>query len=257
MTPDGTTDRYRRPLKSRIAQGDISLGEIVQVRSASGSERSGPGPETDASPDLPFLGPFTDLELPVAKPGGGEETRVLRVWSGYVMVITQNCEISWANDRDSRITVCPIVSKEQWPEGPWSHLATTPPPGYFYLPGLTESEAALVGLPHPWPESVAVLASPTVTTDRVVGNRRLLSLHPSRLPDLQDSVARFYATRGFANLSALDSVVGKSVLKAVETNQVVHGPSRVIKVYFGDGQSAAAEDELTVSYWGVRPNQVK
>jgi hypothetical protein len=254
VTAESGAERYRRPTRDRLAQGDIVLGEVVQVRSASGSESAAPGPVEAAAPDLPYLGPYTDHELPIPKPGGGEEIRILRVWTTYAMVLSQNCEVEWANPDDSRIAIAPIVTREQWPEGPWDLLLRTPPPGYMYLPPLQLSDAGELGLDHPWPESVVVLGSSSATTRRVVKPRRLLSLAISELPRLQDAVARFYGVRGFADLPALNATIGKPIRRVVETGQVISGPSSLIKVYFGDDDDPVVDDELTVSYWGVRPS---
>jgi hypothetical protein len=245
---------YRRFSRDRLTQGDIGLSEFVQIRSGSGSERRGPGPAEVSAQDLPFIGEFVDHELPVARPGGGEEIRILRVWTAYVIVLSQTCELEWANAQDSRLTVAPIVSRQQWPEGPWEYLARTPPPGYFYLPGLTAEEASALGMPHEWPEAVALLASASPTSHRLIKPRRLLSLSVDRVPSLQDCIARFFGVRGFADLPALDALVGKPIRRLVETNQIVSGPSRLIKVYVGgDDADPSADDEATVAYWGVRP----
>ncbi len=244
---------YRRPSKGRLAQGDIGLAEIVQVRSASGSERQGPGPEAVADGDLPYLGPYLDHELPVAKAGGGEEVRILRVWTTLAIVLSQNCELEWANAADSRVSVAPVVTSMQWPEGPWNLLRTTPPPGYFYLPPLEPEFAKTLGVAQAWPESVAILASSSPSTSRILKPRRILSASVEALPKLQDAISRFYSTRGFADLPALRSAVGKPIRAVLETGQIVNGPSQLIKVFFGaEGEDPDADDEVTVAYWGVR-----
>jgi hypothetical protein len=47
--------------------------------------------------------------------------------------------------------------------------------------------------------------------------------------------------------------MGKQVRAIHETGQTVTGPSQLIKVYFGaKGDDPEADDEVTVSYWGVR-----
>ena len=244
---------YRRPSKERLAQGDIGLAEIVQVRSASGSERQGPGPEEAADGDLPYLGPYTDHELPVVRPGGGEEIRILRVWTTLAMVLSQNCELEWANPSDSRVSVAPVVTSMQWPEAPWNLFRTTPPPGYFHLPPLDAENAKTLGATQAWPESVVVLASASTSTSRILKPRRILSTSVQMLPKLQDAVSRFCATRGFADLPALRATVGKPIRAVVETGQTINGPSQLIKVFFGaDSEEPDADDEISVAYWGVR-----
>ena len=211
MSEAANAEFYRRPSKERLAQGDIGFAEIVQVRSTSGSERAGPGPERVADGDLPFLGPYTDHDLPVARVGGGEERRILRVWTTLGLVVTQNCELEWTNPDDSRVSVAPIVTRAQWPEGPWDLFRTTPPPGYFYLPELDVAAAAELGMADPWPEAIGCLASASVTTARIIKPRRLLATSVAALPRLQDGLARFYSTRGFADLAALTAAIDKPI----------------------------------------------
>ena len=244
---------YRKPTKARLAQGDLAMCEFVQLRSASGSEARGPGPSDAASADIPFLGEHQDFEFPVSGPRGSAETRIVRVWTGLAMVLTQNCEVQWAEGDDSRVAVAPVVPRAQWPEGPWDVLPRTAPPGYFYLPPLNDEHAAELGLESAWQESVVVLASSCTTSKRLVKPRRLLALTVTELPRLQDAIARFYGVRGFAALPALRSSIGKPIRDIVETGQTIHGPSGLIKVYFGGDGEAEADDEVTVAFWGVRP----
>lgn len=257
MTDASRAHPYRRYSRDRLSQGDIALTEVVQIRSASGSEGAGPGPADAAAPDLPYLGEYTDHELPVQGPSGRPETRIIRVWTTYAIVLSQNCEIGWANESDSRIAIAPIVTREQWPEGPWVVFARTPPPGYIYLGPLAQDEAAALGLEHPWPESVVVLASSSSSTRRAIKPRRVVSMTVDELPRLQDAIARFYGVRGFADLPALEATIGKPIRKVVETGQVISGPSSLIKIYFGSDTESGADDEVTVSYWGVRPTQYR
>lgn len=253
MSEAASRDFYRRPSRERLAQGDIGLAEVVHVRSASGSERQGPGPEEIADGDLPYMGPFADHELAVAKAGGGEEVRVLRVWTTLAIVLTQNCELEWANPADSRVSIAPVVTAMQWPEAPWGLLRVAPPPGYFYLPPLETQAARDLGLPQAWPESVAILASASVSTSRIVKPRRILATNIEVLPRLQDAMGRFYGTRGWADLPALRATVGKPIRAVQETGQTVSGPSQLIKVFFGpETEDASADDEVSVAYWGVR-----
>lgn len=244
---------FRRHAANRLAQGDIALIEVVQLRSASGSEGRGPGPTELVSPQLPHLGAYEDFEFD-APSGSATERRIVRVWKILAMVISQNCEIEWADDQDSRLVVAPVVSRAQWPDAPWEYFARNPPPGYLYLPPLDDGEAAALGLPEPWPESVVVLGSLTTTTKRLVKPRRVISLAIEQLPRLQDSISRFFGVRGFATIAALDALRGSSVRDVVETGLTVAGPSRLVKVFTAPaGEDGGADDEVTVSYFGVRP----
>jgi hypothetical protein len=136
-------------------------------------------------------------------------------------------------------------------------LPRTPPPGYLYLPPLDEEDATALGLTHPWSEAVVVLGSVCTTSKRLIKPRRVLALDTLELPRLQDAIARFFGARGFAALPALQSTIGKTITDVVETGQIVHGPSGLIKVFLGNPSDADADadadDEVTVAYWGVRP----
>lgn len=241
---------YRRHAATRLAQGDIALTEVVQLRSASGSEGRGPGPSEAASPELPYLGAYEDFEFDA---GSSTERRIVRVWKALAIVISQNCEIEWASDQDSRLVVAPVVTRAQWPDAPWEHFRRNPPPGYFYLPPLSEDEAVALGLPEPWPESVVVVGTLTTTTRRLVKPRRVISLAIEQLPRLQDTVSRFFGVRGFATVAALDAIRGATVREVVDTGLTVSGPSRLVKVFTAPAGEGGADDEVTVSYFGVRP----
>jgi hypothetical protein len=147
------------------------------------------------------------------------------------------------------------VTSERWPEGPWKYLRENTIPGYFYLPALTEVAASKLDLPRSWPESVVVLASSTLSSVGLIKPRRQLSLTTEMLPHLHDSLARFFAIGGFGGTRELTGVAGKRIVRVEDANRTVAGPSRLMKVYFGESADEPDErdDELTVAYWGVRP----
>jgi hypothetical protein len=244
---------YRRPSKKKLRQGDIAHGEFCQLRAATG-DRRGPGDQHLAAPDLPFLGEPVDFELSV-EVGERSERRIVRLWQGFVMVLHQNCEIDFGHEEDSRVLVAPVVSRERWPEGPWGILRDNKLPGYLYLPGLSPEEAQELGLPAAWPESVTILASSALSSVGLIRPRREISLSQGMLPHLQDAMARFSGTRGFASLTELDGIAGKRIVEVTETGQTISGPSSLVKVFFGenDVEPDDRDDELTISYWGVRP----
>lgn len=249
------SDYYRRPVRKRIAQGDIALTDFHQLRSRSGSEPGGPGPEATEAPNLPWLGEFSDYEISVPRHDGKEELRILRVWSGYVMVLHQACELQFSSPDDSRLVIAPIVSQGQWPEGPWESLRRNNIPGYFYLPPVTGETARELELPGDWPEAVVCLANITLSSVGLIKARRELSIAQVLLPDLHDAINRFFTVRGFANFGAASATIGKRLVKVVDSNQTVHGPVRLLKLYFGDESEADGDgdDELTLANWGVRP----
>lgn len=245
---------YRRASKERLRQGDIAVAEFHQLRARTG-DRPGPAGQDQVASDFPFLGEPTDFELRLPRPGESEEVRVVRVWRGFAVVLHQNCEIDFAHGDDSRVLIAPITTWDRWPEGSWKYLRENTIPGYFYLPPLSEEDARSLGLPRSWPEGVAVLASSTLSSIGLIKSRRQLSLTQAMLPHLQDCLGRFYGTRGFGGERELTAVIGRRVVQVQDTNQTVAGPSRLMKVYFGEDGSEPDErdDELTVAYWGVRP----
>jgi len=229
------------------------MAEVVQIRARSG-DRAGPGPSSLSGPQMPYLGEYQDFKLELLGPAARAEQRVIRVWQVPVLILHQSCEIDFADSEDSRLTVAPIVAAAEWPEAPWDLLRQNVIPGYFFLPELDDQAARRLGLPAPWAESVAVLANCCVGSVGVIKSRRIMSLTVATLPGLHDAVARFWSTRGMADLPALSSIVGKRVLRVVETGMTVGAPSPLIKVYF-DGSGRVPEDsgdEGTYAFWGVR-----
>jgi hypothetical protein len=245
---------YRRPSRQRMAQGDIAIAEFHQLRARS-SERLGPGAQDSASPRLPYFGDPADYKIEVVLPTGRKEIRHLRVWSGWVMVLHQACELEFGDPEDSRIIIAPITSSALWPEASWSFLRTNKVPGFVYLPSLGEEEAAALGLESAWPESVVCLAGATQSSLNLIKPRRQLALAPETLPILQDSLTRFFSVRGFADAGAVEAAKGKRLIRVVETNQTVPGPSKLVKLYFGENTDEPDEqdDELTLASWGLRP----
>jgi hypothetical protein len=237
---------YQRPLK-KVRQGDLALCEFHQLRARSGEPR-GPGESALANEDIPYFGPYSDYELEISVAGGGHMTRILRVWAGYAMVIHQNCEIEYAADADSRMLVAPIVSKPNWPTGPWDLIAARALPSYFHLPPLDAEQAAAVGLDGAWPESAVVFASATALSRGIVKPNRVLALSPRAVPGLQETLVRFSTVRGWASHSALEGLIGKTIVAVEQTPETVPGPAPLAKVFLADGEE---NDEITVA-WGVR-----
>lgn len=246
-------DIFRRASRRALKQGDIAFGEFHQLRARS-ADRAGPGPKDLVAPNLPALGSATDYELTVTRPNGGTETRVLRIWQGYVIVLHQNCELDFGNREDSRLIIAPLVSEPNWPEGPWGALRKNLVPGYFYVPSLTAGEAEEFGLKDAWPESVVVLANTSLSSVGLIQPRRVLSLSTNQLGPFQDSISRFFAVRGYAGMPELKNVIGKSIVSVDETDQTVSGPSRLVKVIFGGNEEEPddEDDEISMTYWGVR-----
>lgn len=248
---DGS-DAYRAHSRRAIRQGDIAFAEFVQLRSRSG-DRLAPGARQLSGPQVPYYGEPHDFAAEFIGLGGSQEQRLLRLWPATVMVLHQNCELDFADPQDSRLIVAPIVSSAEWPDGPWDLMRRNVLPGYFYLPELDADAASGLGLPEPWAESVVTLAGSTQSSVGIIKPRRLMSLSQARLPDLQDSLSRFYTTRGLADVDGLRSIVGRRVIRIADTGTVVGAPSALIKVYFGERDgTTGGDDEGTYCFWGVR-----
>lgn len=239
---------YRRYSRKNIRQGDIALCEFHQLRARSGEPR-GPGPADAANEDLPYLGEAQTFDVPIALPDGTTIARQLRLWVGMAMVIHQNCEIDYADAEDSRILVAPIVTRHQWPSGPWEEIERGNLPSYFYMGEMTPDEARLLDLDEPLPAYAVALASSTCLSRGIVKSSRLGTIETIDLPRLQASLVRFFSVRGWGSSAALQQLVGLRIVSATETSETVAGPAPLAKVILArDGQD---DDEITVA-WGVR-----
>lgn len=234
--------------RKALRQGDIAVCEFHQLRSRSG-EPPGPGPESLANEDLPYLGSFRDYELKVTRPEtGGDVHRVLRVWTGFGMVVHQNCELEYSDPQDSRVLVAPLVSKAIWPNGPWDQIATNSLPSYFHLPEVPAAEAEAIGLEADWPESAVAFASTTLLSRGIVKPNRIFGLAPSTLARLQELFVRFSTVRGWGSHEALNELVGYKIAEVYATSETVPGPAPLAKVVLERDDSV---EEITVA-WGVR-----
>lgn len=230
-----------------MRQGDIAVCEFHQLRARSGEPR-GPGPPELADPDLPYLGRFDTYPLEIPAPDGSMVERQLRVWRGPVMVLHQNCEIEYAGEDDSRLTVAPVVSRVGWPNGPWELIAAGELPGYLHLPGLPQEYAGELGLPREWPESAVAFASMTASSRGIVKPNRVLALSPGSIPRMQESLVRFSSVRGWGSIDSAQQLVGARIVSVSETLETVPGPARLAKVVV---QADDDVDEITVA-WGLR-----
>lgn len=239
---------YRLHSRKNLRQGDIAVCEFHQLRARSGDPR-GPGPPELANEDLPYFGQEQTFEVPVVLPNGETLVRQLRLWLGTVMVIHQNCEIEYADREDSRLLVAPIVTREQWPSGPWEEIERGSLPSYLYLPAMTQEEAGLLDLDDPLPAAAVVLASITCSSRGIIKPSRIGAIETDILPALQEALVRFFAVRGWGSSSALKQLEGLRVVSATETSETVAGPAPLSKIILaGDGED---DDEITVA-WGVR-----
>jgi hypothetical protein len=165
-----------------------------------------------------------------------------------VIVLHQNCEIEYAAEEDSRVTVAPIVSEPAWPAGPWDLIARGELPGYLHLPPLDIDEARELGLDQEWPRAAVTFAGATGSSRGIVKPNRILALTPAGLTRFQESLVRFSTVRGWGSLDAAEALVGATVVAVKETAETVPGPARLAKIILGRGGEV---DELTVA-WGLR-----
>jgi len=241
---------FRKSLR-KLRQGDIAVCEFHQLRARSGEGR-GPGDPSTANEDLPYLGESQDFEIPVSVPGRDEPmTRVLRVWTGPVVVVSQSCELEYQDAQDARVLIAPIVSQSLWSNGPWQEIERGTLPGYLGLPAmsLAESEEAELGLE--WPQSAVVLGSTTLVSRGIVAPNRVMSLSPAFVIELQSALVRFTSVRGWGDGDAADALRGKRIVDVQETVETVPGPSRLTKVILDDPEGG---DEITV-VCGLRPKR--
>jgi hypothetical protein len=249
MSADYPTAFYRRPSGKVLRQGDIALCEISQLRHRNRDTAEGPAEDLGAA-DLANHGVHRDVIIePEDWPWQGAPP-VIRLWQCFVIVLSQNCEIEYANTSDSRLLVAPLATEERWPEGPWDYLRKNILPGYFYLPALSDGKD--FGLQQRWAESAADLASATAVSRGLVQSRRVLSLETAALAPFQDKISRFLTTRGYADIEALQALQGRQIVDAVQTDAVVSGPTRLSKMTIAEtAEGAADEDEITL-YVGTR-----
>jgi hypothetical protein len=233
---------YRKPLR-RLRQGDIALCEYHQLRARSGEGR-GPGPEEVSNEDLPFLGEWQDFEVPVRVPGRDRPvSRVLRVWIGYVVILSQSCELEYADEQDTRVMVAPLVSRATWPGDQWQLIERGSLPGYCALPAADAEELTGTDFGEAWPASAVAFGSATLVSGAIVRPNRVLALAPSVVVRLQEAFVRFTTVRGWADVSAAQNVVGKTVIGVQETIESVPGPARLTKVFL---DAPDGGDEITV-----------
>jgi hypothetical protein len=241
---------YRSALR-KLRQGDVAVCEFHQLRARSG-EGKGPGDAQTANEDLPYLGEHQDFEIPVKLPGRDQPiVRVLRIWTGPVVIVSQSCELEYADEQDARILIAPIVSEPVWPNGPWELIERGSLPGYLYLPPLNDAGANELDLGASWPQSAVALGSTTLVSRAIVAPNRIMALSPAAVTELQAALVKFTSVRGWGDKNAAGALRGKRIVDVRETVETVPGPSRLTKVML-DGPDGG--DEITV-VCGLRPSR--
>jgi hypothetical protein len=254
MAADYPVPFYRRPIRKALRQGDIALCELSQLRHRNRDTARGPAEDLSA-PDLANHGAHRDLEVDADDWPWDGAPPVVRLWQSLVIVLSQNCEIEYANDDDSRLLVAPLASEDRWPEGPWDYLRKNVLPGYFFLPGLGEAEEderKALGLEQEWPEAAVDLAGATAVSRGLVQSRRVLSLETAALAPFQDKISRFFTTRGYADQTALQALAGRQIVDAVQTDAIVSGPTRLSKMTIAETAAGEGDDDEITLYVGTR-----
>jgi hypothetical protein len=247
-----TGSPYRRPLR-KLRQGDIALCEFHQLRARSGEAR-GPGDSALANEDVPYFGEPQDFEIPITVPGAERRSqRILRVWVGWVVVVSQSCELEHADENDARVLVAPLVSRPVWTNGPWELIQSGSLPGFLHLPPAPAAETTEFGLGAEWPECAVALGSTTLLSRGIVAPNRVMALAPAMTLALQESLVRFLSVRGWGDIAAAQALRGKSIVDIRETVEMVPGPARLTKVVL-DGPGDEGADEITV-VCGLRPSR--
>lgn len=248
LPPHYPTSIYALTTKA-LSQGDIGVGFFHQLRSSSGSEaKQGPGDEELQSEELPYFGPWRDYDIPAELPNGQTFPLKLRLWSGSFMVLHQNCEIEWCDPNDTRLTVAPIVRRNQWPSGPWRAIKAGSLPGYLYLPDLTDEDRTRLNYQKDWGEAAVAFAGATASS-KLLARARIFRLAPPMLPLLQSAMVVTSTVRGWASVSDGPAWYGKKIVAVEETTEWVPGPSRLTKVFLEE--ESGDSDEATV-VWGLR-----
>ena len=241
---------YRRSLR-KLRQGDIALCEFHQLRARSGEGR-GPGDPSCANESLPYFGDAQNFNIQFDVPGRDRPiTRVIRIWAGPVVVVSQSCELEYADEQDARVLIAPIVSKALWSNGPWEEIGKGSLPGFLDLPTMSKDVANELGLDSDWPGSAVALASTTLVSRAIVAPNRLMSLSPAWVIKLQEALVRFTSVRGWGDRDAAESLKGKSIIDVRETIEMVPGPARLTKVMLDDPHGG---DEITI-VCGLRPGR--
>jgi hypothetical protein len=124
------TDEDWASTANRSGSSGREISVLANFNSCEPGEGRGPGDPQTANEDVPYLGEYQDFEIPVTVPERGEAaSRVLRIWIGPVVVISQSYELEYADEQDARVLVAPIVSEPLWPNGPWDLIERGALPG--------------------------------------------------------------------------------------------------------------------------------
>lgn len=229
--------RRYRSASSGFRQGDICLAFTHQLRTPKDSPAANEHVESEK---VPYFGEPQIEEISV----GGRRLQVL-VWTSWVMVVAQSCELEHQDPADTRLLVAPIVLRSQWDGPQWDRIRSGRAPGFVLLPPPSQKERAEArGGIRGWPEDVeaaVVLGSTALASHRCAGTVAFgLSLEMQHL--LQSKLVDFWSVRGWKSFAQRDELVGKTIVAISETDETADGPHKLCKITLAD---ADAGDEIS------------
>lgn len=222
-----------------LRQGDLCFGTWHQLRATAGDPR-GPGPADIASHKVPYCGDYVDHPIVVR-----DALFQIRLWSGWVMILEQSCEIIRNHPEDSRVQVAPVAFEQTWPGAHWDPIRLSSVPGYFYLPQVDDADRKRYGLTEAWLDSeAAVVLKSTCTVTASLLGRPCLSLSPAMRALLQAKLVDYWSVRGWTRDQALDQFVGMRIRAIQKTDEKHPGPGRLYKFALDRDDDDA--DEITI-----------
>ena len=245
-TPDSYPDYpprlYRAKALGRYRQGDLCLAYFHQLRTP--NDAPGPGAEDVTGRNLPFFGEATDHPFKLEK-----RNLELRVWTGWVMILNQGCDLERLDDNDSRLIIAPVVFKTKWPgDVRWSQIRDGAAPGYMFLPAMREADRNRTGSPKGWPQGVeaAAVLSSTTTIGRRVAGEPAFGLSSEMQHLLQQRLVSFFSVRDWKAAKQRKEILGKQILEISETDERTDGPAKLYKIHLADPGADTGDDEITV-----------
>src|SRR5262249_4742360 len=151
---------YRGALAGTYRPGDICWAFAHQLRTPKDKPAAN---ERVESEKLAHLGDPQVTEIRI-----GDRRLELLVWTCWVMVVTQSCEIEHRDPTDSRLLVAPIALRSEWDGPQWDRIRSGRAPGFVFLPPPTRQERSECrGGIRAWPlgvEAAVVLGSTTLAS---------------------------------------------------------------------------------------------
>ena len=219
-----------------MRQGDFAHSYVSQLRVD--DDRKGPGPDDLEGWKVPYLGEWADHDLVV-----GDQKIKVRVWSTWVAIVAQTCELDNQVADDSRVLVAPVAFGSLWDKGQWSDLRSNRAFGYFYLPPMSSEDREKLKA-RGWPadtESAIVFGNTTVISRQLVGppvfgvDARIRGL-------LQEKLTLFWTVRDWKQDARASELEGMTIVKVDQTREIHREKGILHKVHLSNGR----DDEASV-----------